>query len=165
MQNESTSQLEDCYSSQYLFVGGDISVVMTVPGAPLGCATTANSEHCRTELHESQSWSPLDPFNSLSAELMVVDAGGSTVIGQIHMDDATVSVKPAMEMYYDDSSTITVGVEVTRAGGSQATTTLRIVPLGQQFTYELQWDNGQLQAGINGQLFNLNQQQLDNPLS
>lgn len=139
----SSSELSGCdgYHDSYFFTNTDDgSLVMKVPGSPdsSGCVTTANSKHCRTELRESSpdSWSPTSAVNRLRATLVVVDAGGSTCIGQIHIDNS-ISVRPVAELYYKDSGEIQMGVEQTRSGGDQKLTTVGHVSVGVQFSYEI----------------------------
>ncbi|KAL2145711.1 hypothetical protein VTI28DRAFT_6406 [Corynascus sepedonium] len=160
----STSQLIDCYHNQYFDGASDNSVVFRVPGNPhtSGCVTTAHSKHCRTELHGSRIWQPTSSVNRLTADLRVVNPGGSTAIGQVHIDDR-VSSKPAIEMYYENNGTITVGVERNRSGGGQVRTNLGRVPVGTRFEYEIRWEKGTIQVGINGNMRVLSQNNLHNP--
>lgn len=148
-------------------VGSDGTMVMVVPGAvgTDGCVTTPNSLYCRCELHENISWSPNSPFNVMAADLKVVETGGDTCIGQIHIDASEGTSKPALEMYYMSDGTVTVGVENTRTGGGQSITTLGAVPVNTRFNYEISWNSGNLQAGIKGNMKNIDQQALNNPLS
>ncbi|KAK3394965.1 alginate lyase 2 [Podospora didyma] len=133
-----TSSLEGCFSNGNFFAGGDNSIVMKVPGTPAnsGCVTTPNSLHCRTELHETSSWQPTSAVNSMTADLVVVNAGGSTCIGQIHIDES-LSTKPALQIYYNSNGAITVGVERQRSGGGQVITPVGKVSPGVRFSYEV----------------------------
>ncbi|KUI56667.1 Alginate lyase [Cytospora mali] len=120
-----TSGLNGCngYKDQYFFTYTiDGSLAMKVPGTPedTGCKTTSGSKHCRTELREKDppSWYPHDATNRLSASLAVFDAGGSTCVSQIHIDD-DLSSKPVCELYYhDNGDLIIMGVEQTIDGGN-----------------------------------------------
>lgn len=139
----SSSELSGCdgYHDKYFFTNTDDGAIdMKVPGSPesSGCVTTANSKHCRTELRESSpdSWSPTSAVNRLSATLVVVDAGGDTCIGQIHIDNS-ISVRPVAELYYKDGGELQMGVEQTRSGGNQKLTTVGNVPVGTKFSYEI----------------------------
>ena len=158
----STASLEGCSgyqdpSHQYFFTeSGDGALVMKVPGSPSssGCVTTTNSLHCRTELREANpaSWSPNSATNRLSVTLAVPlpdDSNYGTVIGQVHIDDS-VSTKPVCELYYNSSGVLTMGVEQTRAGGDSIFTEIGTVPVGQTFSYEIQYENGVLSVSING---------------
>ena len=174
----SSSSLQGGYENfSYFFTeSGDGAMVMKVPGDPAdsGCVTTTNSTHCRTELREvspstgnAVSWSPTAATNRLTATLAVEAAdNGShgTVIGQIHMDDS-VSTKPVIELYYASNGTIQAGVEQTRSGGDEVYTTVGSVPLGQQFTYEIEYSGGVLKVAINGNFTTLSTYSLDNPAS
>ncbi|KAH8667040.1 alginate lyase-domain-containing protein [Xylariales sp. PMI_506] len=156
----STSALEGCSGYEnfdYFFTeSGDGALVMKVPGSPdtTGCVTTANSEHCRTELRETNpsSWDPNAAVNRLTATLAVLEAGGSTCIGQIHIDDS-ISTKPVAELYYADSGAITIGVEQTRAGGNQIVSPVGNIPLGQVFSYEIRYEGNVLEVALNGGAF------------
>lgn len=156
------SQLQGCSGYQdpghhYFFTeSGDGALVMKVPGAPsnTGCVTTPNSQHCRTELRESNpsSWSPNSPNNKLTVSLAVEqpdNSGHGTVIGQIHIDDST-STKPVCELYYNSSGVLAMGVEQTRSGGNEIITTVGNVPVGQPFTYTISYSNNVLSVSING---------------
>lgn len=181
----STSDLQGCdgYSSKYFYTspisnGNDNSskstntaaLVMKVPGSPAssGCVTTANSKHCRTELreaHPATSWSPQNAVNRLNATLSVVNAGGSTCIGQIHIENS-VSVRPVCELYYKDNGDVVMGVEKTRSGGSQVLTTVGTVPLNTTFSYEIRYERGQLSVRIDdGGFRTLSTYELDDPES
>jgi len=153
---------------QYFFTeSGDGAMVMKVYGNPStsGCVTTANSNYCRTELKENNSWEPTAATNRLKATLYVTAASDSSVvIGQIHMD-ASVSTKPVIELYYHSNGDIYAGVEQTRSGGDEVLTYLANVPEGTTFTYELEYYGGVLKAAINGNFTTLSTYSLDNPLS
>ncbi len=101
---------------------GDGALVMKVPGDPtiVGCVTTPNSAHCRTELRRRTPAVGIRTSQSTGCEqlLAVQNPGGSTVIGQVHIDDS-LSTKPVAELYYTSTGHIYMGVEQTRAGGNQ----------------------------------------------
>jgi hypothetical protein len=116
--------------------------------------TTANSEHCRTELRELgvAPWDPTAATNQLVVSLAVEtpdDSEYGTVVGQIHINDS-VSTKPVCEIYYSSSGQITAGVEQTRSGGDEVMTPITTIPVGQTFTYDLRYENNILSIGING---------------
>jgi len=168
---ESSSALQNGYENfSYFFTeSGDGAMVMKDPG--VNCVTTPNSAHCRTELREvspssgqTTSWSPNNALNRLKATLKVTNAGTETVVGQIHIDDS-VSTKPVCELYYNSSGDINIGVEQTRAGGNQIRTFLANVPLGTQFTYEIEYNANVLKVAINGNFTTLSTYSLDAPKS
>jgi len=142
---------------QYFFTeSGDGALVMKVPGSPAssGCVTTANSEHCRTELREisPSSWSPNDATNTLTVSLQVDEPDNSsygTVIGQVHIDDS-VSTKPVCELYYSSSGVLTMGVEQTRSGGDEVFTVVGNVAVGTTFSYSISYASNVLSVSING---------------
>ena len=154
----------------YFFTeSGDGAMVMKVPGDPAdsGCVTTPNSTHCRTELAETSSWSPNNATNRMKATLAVTVPDNSqygTVVGQIHMD-GSVSTKPVCELYYSQSGDLHMGVEQTRAGGDEIFTYLGNVPVGTQFSYEIEYYDNQLKVAINGNFKTLSTYSLDAPLS
>jgi hypothetical protein len=170
----SSSDLEGCSGYEnfsYFFTeSGDGALVMKVPGSPAssGCVTTPNSLHCRTELRESNSWSPNDSTNKLSASLAVTVPDNSnygTVIGQVHIDDS-VSSKPVCELYYSTAGDLTMGVEQTRSGGNEVMTKVGNVPVGTKFSYEIVYENNVLSVSINGGAAKtLSTYSLDAPLS
>lgn len=142
---------------------------MKVPGstASSGCVTTTNSLHCRTELRETSpsSWSPKDATNKMMVSLIVVkadDSGRGTVIGQIHIDDS-ISSKPVCELYYNSDGDISIGVEQTLSGGDEAFTDLGNVPLGSEFSYQLEYSSGSLKVAINGNSTTVDTGKLDAP--
>jgi Alginate lyase len=154
---------------KYFFTeSGDGAMVMKVYGDPdtSGCVTTPNSTHCRTELRENGSWSPTAATNRMNATVVVTAASdNSVVIGQIHMDDS-VSTKPVIELYYHSNGDIIAGVELNRDGsGGQAHTTVGHVPLGQQFSYEIEYSGGVLKVAINGTFHTISTNNLNNPSS
>lgn len=166
----STSELEGCdgFQDQYFFTNSaDGSLGMKVPGTPedTGCVTTPGSKHCRTELREKKpsSWSPYDAKNRLSASLAVFEAGGSTCVGQIHIDDS-ISSKPVCELYYHDNGDLIMGVEQTTEGGNQKTTTVGNVPLATPFSFEIRYENNKLSVQVNNEGFQtLSTYELDGP--
>lgn len=168
----STSALQSCsgYDSKYFYTNAnDNALVMKVPGSPSSssCVTTANSKHCRTELRELKpsSWSPKDAVNRLNATLSVVSAGGDTCIGQIHIEES-VSVRPVCELYYKDNGDLIMGVEQTRSGGNQVSTTVGNVALNTTFSYEIRYEGGELSVQINeGGFKKLSTYELDSPAS
>jgi hypothetical protein len=157
-----SSQLEGCQGYQdpghhYFFTeSGDGAAVFKVPGSPAstGCVTTPNSQHCRTELRETNpsSWSPNSGTNQLSVTLLatqVDDSDHGTVIGQVHIDDS-ISSKPVCELYYNSDGNLTMGVEQTRSGGNEKFTQVGNIPVGQKFSYVLSYQNNVLSISING---------------
>ena len=178
----SSSQLQGSNGYQdsghhYFFTeSGDGAMVMKVPGSPAssGCVTTPNSTHCRTELREVDpssgnptSWDPNAATNRLKATLAVTAADNSeygTVIGQIHIDDS-VSTKPVCELFYSANGDLNIGVESTRSGDDLQHTPLGNVPLGQQFSYEIEYSGNVLKVAINGVFTTLSTYSLDAPPS
>jgi hypothetical protein len=169
----SSTQLQDGYQDpghHYFFTeSGDGAMVMKDPG--VNCVTTPNSSHCRTELREVDpntgnptSWDPNAATNRLKATVAVETPGDETVIGQIHIDDS-VSSKPVCELFYNDNGDINIGVEQTRSGGDEIRTYLGNVPVGTQFTYEIEYYQNQLKVAINGNFTTLSTYQLDAPPS
>jgi hypothetical protein len=156
--------------SYFFTESGDGAMVMKVPGSPddTGCVTTPNSTHCRTELAETSSWSPNNATNRMKATLKVEQADPThygTVIGQIHMD-GSVSTKPVCELYYAQDGDIYIGVEETRAGEDEHFTYVGNVPIGTQFSYEIEYYDNQLKVALNGNFLpNLDTYSLDAPLS
>jgi hypothetical protein len=155
--------------SYFFTESGDGAMVMKVPGDPAdsGCVTTPNSTHCRTELAETSSWSPNNATNRMKATLAVTVPDNSkygTVVGQIHMD-SSVSTKPVCELYYAQNGDIHMGVEQTRAGDDEKFTYLGNVPVGTQFSYEIEYYDNELKVAINGNFTTLSTYSLDAPLS
>jgi hypothetical protein len=168
---ESSSALQNGYENfSYFFTeSGDGAMVMKDPG--VNCVTTPNSSHCRTELREvnpsngqAASWSPNNALNRLKATVKVTNAGTETVIGQIHMDDS-VSTKPVCELFYNSNGDINIGVEQTRAGGDEIRTYLGTIPVGTQFSYEIEFNANVLKVAINGSFRTLSTYSLDAPQS
>jgi Alginate lyase len=168
---ESSSALQNGYENfSYFFTeSGDGAMVMKDPG--VNCVTTPNSAHCRTELREvnpsngqAASWDPNAATNRLQATVVVTNAGDETVIGQIHIDDS-VSSKPVCELFYNSSGDISMGVEQTRSGGNEIRTSLGNVPVGTQFTYEIEYSGNVLKVAINGNFTTLSTYSLDAPRS
>jgi hypothetical protein len=169
----SSSSLKGCSgykNPSYFFTeSGDGALVMKVPGSPAssGCVTTANSEHCRTELAETTSWDPNSSTNKISATLAVPKPDNSkygTCIGQIHMD-SSISTKPVAELYYSTKGVLTMGVEQTRAGNNQKPKTVGTVPVGTKFSYTISYEKNILSVSINGKTTTLSTYSLDAPRS
>jgi hypothetical protein len=170
----SSSSLEGCSGwenfSYFFTESGDGALVMKVPGSPAsaGCVTTPNSEHCRTELAETTSWSPNDATNRLSVTLAVETPDNSefgTVIGQVHID-SSVSTKPVCELYYNTAGVLNMGVEQTRSGGDEVFTTVGTIAVGTTFSYEIVYESNVLSVSINGgDAQTLSTYSLDAPLS
>jgi len=156
-----SSQLQGCQGFQDQYFDTDKStgaMAMEVPGSPAsaGCVTTAHSLHCRTELREVDAsgrlfnWNPNAQTNKLSAELTVVTAatGGGIVVGQIHIDDS-ISSKPVCELYYNANGDLAVGVQKSRTGSQNTQVVIGNVPVGQKFSYLIQYEKGALSVSIN----------------
>lgn len=141
--------------------------LLQVPGSPSssGCVTTANSDHCRTELRESKpnSWSPNNSVNRLKVRLAVkVPGNGGVAIGQI-LHNLTPN-KPVAELYYKPNGDIEIGVAQTTAGGNQIRQPVGHIDVGKIFTFELRYENGALSIALNGGSFkNLNTYNLNAP--
>jgi Alginate lyase len=94
----------------------------------------------------------------------VTNAGDETVIGQIHIDDS-VSSKPVCELFYNSNGDLNIGVEQTRAGGNEIRTYLTTIPVGTQFSYEIEYNANVLKVAINGNFRTLSTYSLDAPAS
>jgi len=162
-QTISSSQLQGCngFHDQFFFTDQSTGAMsMGVPGSPASthCVTTPNSQHCRTELREVDAsgnlfnWSPNAPTNRLTVELAVLTAASGalgTVVGQIHIDDS-ISSKPVCELYYQSNGNLGVGVQKSRTGSqSRPLTVVGNVPVGQKFSYVIQYELGALSVSIN----------------
>lgn len=142
----------DGWQSQNIFYANDGAMVMKVPGS--GCAHSEHSEHCRTELRESnpRSWNPKSTTNGMKVRMAVKKPDNSnygTVIGQVKID-GDVSTKPLAELFYDQSGTIRIGVSQVPDVSSLKITEVGRVAVGQTFDYELQYNNGKLSVTVNG---------------
>jgi hypothetical protein len=145
----SGSQLAAGYTSAYFSTDtktGALDFYTNEP--PPNCVTTANSEHCRSELMEMTNWTS-SGTNVLSATLAVTKVSGTTVVGQIHPIESD-TVKPLCELYYGSSGTLQLGVEATASGGDEVDTTVGSVPVGTKFSYVLSFTKGVLSVSING---------------
>ncbi len=113
--------------------------------------TTPGSKHCRTELHENNSWDPNGAANRLSAMLMAtqIDGSGSTCIGQVHIDESLGTSKPVAELFYNANGLLEMGVERTREGGNEVLTPVGNVPVGQTFSYQIKYEKNVLSVSIN----------------
>jgi hypothetical protein len=116
---------------------------------PENGVTTANSDYPRSELREmnadgtAANW-PVAGVNTLSATVAVVKVPDHVCVGQIHLGTAiqaglAASTKPLLELYYDATGSIVLGIEDSPAG-SQTTHTITSVPLGTRFTYTIELD-------------------------
>ena len=144
------------YTDSHFYTATDGAMHFDDPG--VNCVTTPNSLHCRSELSEvrasdptsTYNWSPTGT-NTLSARLKVTNPAGEPVIGQIHLN-ASVSVRPLVELYYNFNGTghIEAGVEQCLAGGCEDFTDFGPDPSG-EFSYVISYGNGgQLTISING---------------
>lgn len=132
---------------------------MKVPGSPssVGCVTTPNSKHCRTELRESQprSWDPKDSLNRMKVNLRVPIADDSkygTVVGQIHVDDK-VSSKPVCELFHNQNGVLTMGVSQIVNKSSLKMTEIGRVGKNETWSYEIRYEKSKLSVAINGEEF------------
>jgi len=55
--------------------------------------------------------------HTLSAELRVAQATKKVCVGQVHLGTGGSSTKPLLELYYEPSGDITIGVERSPSGG------------------------------------------------
>lgn len=155
----SPSKLTGCngwQSNDYFYMDGD-ALVTKVPGSSTssGCVTTANSQHCRTELRESspsKSWNPASKTNSLKVTLAVKkpdDSKYGTVIGQVKVDD-DVSKKPLAELFYAQDGAIRIGVSQIPDVSSLKMSDAGHVAVGKKFSYELKYQGCKLSIKIDG---------------
>jgi hypothetical protein len=153
-----SNELSGCngWQNKNTFYASDGVLVMKVPGSSdsSGCAHSEHSEHCRTELRESnpKSWDPRGTINSMKVNLAVKkpdDSNYGTVIGQVKIDD-DVSTKPLAELFYDQSGTIRIGVSQIPGVSSLKMTEVGHIAVGQTFNYELKYSNGLLSVTIGG---------------
>ena len=74
--------------------------------------------------------------------------------------------KPVCKLYYNKAGTLTMGVEMTRAGGSSVFTKVGTVPVGTKFDYAIMYEKNVLGVSINdGALKTLSTNDLDAPKS
>ena len=137
------------FSDQYFAPQPDGSIKFDDPG--VNCVATGNSAHCRSELREVAVWQPTGT-NTLSATLEVTNAAGEPVVGQIH-DDPAASVRPLVELFYNQNGHLVAGVEQCLGGGCIKPFDLGPDPVG-KFSYVISYGtvNGavQLSVSING---------------
>jgi len=133
------------------------ALVMKVPEKSK-CATTTNSQHCRTEFREKASFDPKAKLNRLHGTLQGVNLGSKSVcIGQIHIDDK-ISKKPVAELYYSSGGQLSFGVSKNKDGGQGTAKPLTKVPVGTKFSYTIGYEAGAggkdvLYVVINGKRF------------
>ncbi|KAJ3524617.1 hypothetical protein NM208_g11990 [Fusarium decemcellulare] len=155
-QTISSADLKGCKGFQnfdYFFTNSkDGALAMKVPAKSEKpkCVTTKNSDHCRTELRETNpdKWSPFASKNRLYADLVVNQNDDEVVVGQIHIDDS-ISKKPVMELYHNSKGEFTVGVQKCRTCSQSRTGVLAKVPKGQRFHYEIRYEKNKLSVSIN----------------
>ncbi|KAJ6784749.1 hypothetical protein PWT90_04659 [Aphanocladium album] len=103
------------------------------------CVSTQHSDHCRSELRESNpsSWDPHADKNRLFGELKVTKNDGEICIGQIHIDEH-ISYKPVAELYYNSAGDLKMGVQLCADNScKQKRVDVDHVPKGERFTYEI----------------------------
>jgi len=114
---------------------------------PESGVTTADSSYPRSELREMNAdgspanW-PIAGTNVLSATLAVTQVPDHVCVGQIHLGTAiqaglAASTKPLVELYYEASGAIELGIENDPTGG-QTSHAIANVPLGTELSYTLQ---------------------------
>ncbi|MFC1411968.1 polysaccharide lyase family 7 protein [Streptacidiphilus sp. N1-12] len=109
--------------------------------APEKGVTTANSNFARSELREMNSsgsaanWA-LGGTNTLNATLRVVSVTANVTVGQIHLGTGGSSTKPLLELYYNSSGDIKVGIEDSPTGG-QTLHTVGHVAVGTKWSYTI----------------------------
>ncbi|USP75255.1 alginate lyase-domain-containing protein [Curvularia clavata] len=135
-----------------------------LPLEPPTTVKTPNSEHCCTELRESNPriWDPASSINRLSATLAVVSARGSTCIGQIHIDES-FSKKPVAELYYDKDGNIKMGVSQSIEGNQKLIS--ERYPVGTKFSYEIRYESGSFSVVLNRNQISLPTYTLNSPQS
>lgn len=151
----SATELGGCsgYTSEYFSTSSNGALILKVP-VRSECFTTANSQHCRTELREQKErvWSPKGEVNRLRVKLSVPvpdDSEHGTVIGQIHVNDDD-SKKPVCELFYNKKGQLWMGVEQIPDKSSLKMNDLGIqVPKNQTFTYEIRYEKSKLAVAIN----------------
>jgi Alginate lyase len=124
--------------------------------APASGATTANSEHARTELVSTNDWMFGSGVHTLSATLSVSQVPLSNpdiCVGQVHGGGSIKSI-PFVMLHYRDGNIVVVVKQVLHGSASQSITLLTGVPLNGTFSYTIT-DNGDgtlgLSATYNGQ--------------
>lgn len=124
--------------------------------APSSGATTANSEHARTELVSTNDWTFGSGVHTLSATVSVSQVPQSNpdiCVGQVHGGGSIKSI-PFVMLHYRDGNIVVIVKQVLHGSSSQSITLLTGVPLNGTFSYTIT-DNGDgslgLSATYNGQ--------------
>lgn len=124
--------------------------------APSSGATTANSEHARTELVSTNDWMFGSGVHTLSATVSVSQVPQSNpdiCVGQVHGGGSIKSI-PFVMLHYRDGNIVVIVKQVLHGSSSQSITLLTGVPLNGTFSYTIT-DNGDgtlgLSATYNGQ--------------
>jgi len=159
-----TAQLRQGYQSQYFKRDGKSYVFW----APVTGGTTKGSTYPRSELRETyttgalHNWKYNAADNRLTARLAVeeVPSSGRIIIGQIHAKDVSA---PYLKVIYNEIRGVGyVTVEVRKKPSdskSPVVMTYTGMPLGQQFSYDVQLSKkGLLKVAINNQTY---QEQID----
>jgi hypothetical protein len=123
--------------------------------------TTPNSNYPRCELRElnpdgsGANWK-VAGTNTLSATVEAVSVPDKVVVGQIHLGtaieaDAASSTKPLLELYWEASGNVVIGIERDPLASGETETTVANVPVGTRMSYEitLQGD-GTISLTVNG---------------
>jgi hypothetical protein len=124
--------------------------------APSSGATTANSQHARTELVSTNDWMFGSGVHTLSATVSVSQVPQSNpdiCVGQVHGGGSIKSI-PFVMLHYRDGNIVVIVKQVLHGSSSQSITLLTGVPLNGTFSYTIT-DNGDgtlgLSATYNGQ--------------
>ncbi|KAJ2978634.1 hypothetical protein NQ176_g3707 [Zarea fungicola] len=144
----SSSQLQGCngYKDQWFSTGSDGSMVLKVPERSQ-CVTTPNSQHCRSELHETgATWDPKAAKNRLFAEVQVTKNAGEVCVGQIHIDGSK-STKPVAELYLNSSGQLNLGVNTCLTCSQKRSPVGSVGSGNARFTYEIRYEGGKLSVG------------------
>jgi hypothetical protein len=108
---------------------------------------TSGSSHCRSELREKATWGS-GGNNVLNATVKVTKAPGTTTIGQVFCNSGPNGSHTQVELFYRTSGFSVLYEEAK--GGATVTSIGNAIPLGQTFTYQLSFINGQMAVKING---------------
>ena len=107
--------------------------------APVEGATTANSEHARTELDSLTNFTAGEGTHSMKANLVVQQApsdGSKIIIGQIHGAD-TISSVPYVMLQWEAGSVRVVVKQAQSGSASDKYPLLTGVPLNSRFSYSI----------------------------
>ncbi|KXT13697.1 hypothetical protein AC579_8123 [Pseudocercospora musae] len=149
------SKLCGSFDNPNFHVDADGTLTMTVPPRTQ-CVPLEEGQHCRTELREVSTFTPMASQNRLSVKLEIV-RGTNICIGQVFREKSEAGSRgPFLQLYWQNGKLkVSLDANTGEPRESKKSTSLGDMQRGNSFSYEIAYERDELSVAIDRKKTNL----------